>query len=357
MNTFGRIFQFTTWGESHGKAIGCVIDGVPSGIEISEAYIQKFLDARRPGSSKYVSQRKESDEVEILSGIKDGITLGSPLSAIIRNQDAKSRDYEQTTGIYRPSHADFTYHKKYGIHDWAGGGRSSARETACRVVAGAVARKVLPQDVEIKSAVVQIGEMVAGGEVDYQYAAGNALRCSNAKHFEQWEEYLLAVRKQGTSVGAKVKIIAKNVPTGLGEPVYGKLDAKIAEAMMGINAVKAVEIGEGAAVSGQFGHVHSDQMAGNEQFLSNNSGGIQGGISNGQDIEVTISIKPTSSIIKPLSSCNTDGDSVEISTPGRHDPCIGIRACPVAEAMLACVLADFHLLGNILPKRDAAKIR
>lgn len=349
MNTFGTIFKFTTWGESHGKAIGCVIDGVPSGIEIDEAYIQNFMDQRKPASSKFVSQRKEADKIEILSGLLNGVTLGSPISIIVKNEDARSEDYKNNEGIFRPSHADYTYFKKYGIHSWQGGGRSSARETACRVMAGAVARKILPKNLIIQAAIVQLGKLPVGC-INLEYAKENALRCPDPNIYYAWEKYLLEVRKNGDSIGAKIKIIAKNVPLGLGQPVYGKLDAKLSEALMGINAVKSVEIGNGSSAVELFGSENADQLEvdsyGDTKFLSNNSGGIQGGISNGEDIEITITVKPTSSILKPLSTTDTKGNNTSISTNGRHDPCIAIRACPVAEAMVACVLADFFLINR-----------
>ncbi len=348
-NTQGRIFRFTTWGESHGPAIGCVVDGTPPGIALAEADIQVWLDRRRPGQSRYVTQRREPDTVEILSGVFEGQTTGTPISLLIRNQDARSKDYSAIKDRFRPGHADFTYQQKYGRRDYRGGGRSSARETACRVAAGAIARKVLGQRVQIRGAMVQLGDRVIDrSRWDWNAAEQNSFWCPDADAAAEWADYLDTVRAAGSSVGAVIEVTATGVRPGLGAPVYGKLDSDLAAAMMSINAVKGVEIGAGFAAAGLSGEENADEMRMRGEvpvFLSNNAGGILGGISTGQDIVVRFAVKPTSSILAPRRTVTTDGRDTEISTRGRHDPCVGIRAVPVGEAMMACVLAD-HLLHH-----------
>lgn len=354
-NYFGEIFRFTTWGESHGKAIGAVIDGCPSLIELSEADIQPFLDKRKPGQSKFTTQRQEEDKVEIMSGVFEGKTTGTPISLIIYNNDQKSQDYGDIKNKFRPSHADYTYFKKYGIRDYRGGGRSSARETAMRVASGAVARKVIDtkllredEKIKIYGYISQIGEK----KIDYQnfdlkQIEKNDFFCPDEKAVPNFIDYLTEIRKSGDSVGAIIELLIKNVPIGLGEPIYNKLDAKIASAIMSINAVKSVEIGAGVDSAGRRGSESADEMwfADNKvHFSSNNSGGVIGGISSGQDIVVRFAVKPTSSILVPRRTIDIDNNNTEIITKGRHDPCVGIRAVPVGEAMLACVIADFLLL-------------
>lgn len=354
-NYFGEIFRFTTWGESHGKAIGAVVDGCPSLIELSEADIQPFLDKRRPGQSKFTTQRQEEDKVEIMSGVFEGKTTGTPISLIIYNNDQKSQDYGDIKNKFRPSHADYTYFKKYGIRDYRGGGRSSARETAMRVASGAIARKVIDQKainengkIEIYGYISQIGEK----KIDYQnfdlkQIEKNDFFCPDKKAVPNFIDYLTEIRKSGDSVGATIELIVKNAPIGLGEPIYNKLDAKIASAIMSINAVKSVEIGVGAEYASKRGSESADEMwfADNKvNFSSNNSGGVIGGISSGQDIVVRFAVKPTSSILVPRRTIDVDNNNTEIITKGRHDPCVGIRAVPVGEAMIACVIADFLLL-------------
>ncbi|MCK5517818.1 MAG: chorismate synthase [Alphaproteobacteria bacterium] len=325
-NTFGTLFKYTTWGESHGIAIGCVVDGAPPRLDLSEEYIQQFLDKRKPGQSRHTTARQEEDRVKILSGVFEGKTTGTPISLMIENTDARSGDYGDIKDKYRPGHADFTYDQKYGIRDYRGGGRASARETACRVAAGAVARLIL-KDVQIEGSVIQIGSYKA-----------------DERHL--WEKFLDQLREQGSSTGAVVEVIARGVPVGLGAPVADKLDADIAKAMMSINAVKGVEIGDGFAAAELTGEVNADQIQikeGKPHFLSNHSGGILGGISTGQDIIVRLAFKPTSSILQSLQTIDTQDHETEIVTKGRHDPCVGLRGAPVAEAMLAIVLADHWL--------------
>ena len=354
-NKFGKIFNFTTWGESHGEAIGCVVDGVPSLIELSEADIQGFLDKRKPGQSKFTTQRKEADEVRILSGVFEGKTTGTPISLIIENTDQRSKDYGDIAEKFRPGHADYTYHEKYGIRDYRGGGRSSARETAMRVAAGSIARKIIP-NIEIKAGLVQMGELKTTNR-DWAVVNENPFFCPDADMAEECEDYLDGIRKSGSSVGAVIEVVAKNVPVGLGEPVYEKLDSDIAAAMMTINAVKGVEIGAGFAAAGLQGEENADEMfiskkspplkgglrGVNVEFSNNNAGGILGGISSGQPIVVRFVVKPTSSILTPRRTIDINGNETEIVTKGRHDPCVGIRAVPVGEAMMACVLADHYL--------------
>jgi len=346
-NSFGTLFRFTTWGESHGPAIGVIVDGVPPRIPLSEPDIQQWLDKRRPGQSRYTTQRREPDEVKILSGTFNGETTGTPISLQIDNVDQRSKDYRNIADRFRPGHADYTYWKKYGIRDYRGGGRASARETASRVAAGAVARKVLGPGIEIRGALVQIGpHAIDRARWDWAQIGENPFWCPDAAMAARWADYLDGVRKSGSSAGAVIELVASGVPAGLGEPIYDKLDGDLARAMMTINAVKGVEIGAGFGAVSLGGEVNGDEMRmrdGKVEFLSNNAGGILGGISTGQDIVVRFAVKPTSSILKPMRTVDSNGNEVEIETHGRHDPCVGIRAVPVGEAMMACVLAD-HLL-------------
>ncbi len=372
-NRFGTLFQYTTFGESHGPAIGCVVDGVPPRIKLDEAYIQQFLDRRKPGQSRHTTQRREPDTVEILSGVFEGLTTGTPIALLIRNQDQKSKDYGDIKDKFRPGHADFTYQEKYGIRDYRGGGRSSARETACRVAAGAIARRVLqfciPREngdlltqslkdprfrgedifsntnpVKIRGAVVQVGtEKINRDNWDWKQVDKNPLWLPDAKAVPHIEEYLDSIRKAGSSAGALVEIHASGIPAGLGAPVYDKLDADLAKAMMSINAVKAVEIGAGFEAVALSGQDNADQIRKGKKFLSNNAGGILGGISSGQDIVVRVAFKPTSSILTPVKTIDKKGKETDIITKGRHDPCVGLRGTPVCEAMMACVLADHWL--------------
>ena len=347
-NSFGHAFRFTTWGESHGPEIGCVVDGVPPSIVLSEADIQFWLDRRRPGQSKFTSQRREPDTVRIVSGVFEGLTTGTPLSLVIENKDQRARDYSEIADKFRPSHADYTYTAKYGIRDYRGGGRASARETAMRVAAGAVARKVIGDGISVRGALVQIGDhSIDRSAWDWDEVERNPFWCPDVKAAEKWEEMLETVRKDGLSLGAVVEIVATGVPAGLGEPVYDKLDGDLARAMMTINAVKGVEIGAGFGVAAMTGAQNADEMrAGrdnNPVFLSNNAGGVLGGLSTGQDIIVRFAVKPTSSILKPLRTVDIKGEETEIITKGRHDPCVGIRGVPVGEAMMACVIADHTL--------------
>lgn len=347
-NGFGHLFRFTTWGESHGPAIGVVVDGVPPRISLSEADVQLYLDKRRPGQSRHTTQRREPDEVKILSGVFEGLTTGTALSMVIENVDQRSRDYSEIKDKFRPGHADYTYWNKYGIRDYRGGGRSSARETAMRVAAGAVARKILGDGVKIRGALVQIGERKVDREAwDWAETTQNAFWSPDRDAASDWEVMMDIARKSGSSLGAVIEIVASGVPVGLGAPVYGKLDADLATAMMGINAVKGVEIGAGFGAVELSGEANADEMRigkdGEVEFLSNSAGGILGGISTGQDVVVRFAVKPTSSILSTRRTVTTFGQNTEISTRGRHDPCVGIRAVPVGEAMMACVLVD-HLL-------------
>jgi chorismate synthase len=352
-NSFGHLFRFTTWGESHGPAIGCIVDGTPPKIPLSEADIQPWLERRRPGQSRFVTQRRESDEVRILSGVFEGLTTGTPISLFIENEDQRSKDYGEIKDKFRPGHADYTYWAKYGLRDYRGGGRSSARETASRVAAGAVARKVIEhvtgKPALIRGALIQIGSQpVDRGRWDWAEVDRNPFFSPDARTVEPWSDLLDGLRKAGSSTGAIVEVVASGLPAGLGAPIYGKLDADLASAMMSINAVKGVEIGAGFAAAALTGEVNADEMRmGNDGviFASNNAGGILGGISSGQDIVVRFAVKPTSSILTPRRTVNTSGEDTEISTKGRHDPCVGIRAVPVGEAMMAIVLAD-HLLRH-----------
>ena len=350
-NTFGHLFRVTTWGESHGPAIGCVVDGCPSGIPLTEADIQPWLDLRKPGGSKFVTQRGEPDAVKILSGVFDDgdgpVTTGAPISLLIDNVDQRSKDYGEIARAYRPGHADYVYQAKYGVRDHRGGGRSSARETAMRVAAGAVARKVLGDGVVIRAGLVQIGpHRLADDEVDFSAVGNNPLYAATADT-TAWEQYLDGVRKAGSSIGAVVALEVTGVPVGWGAPIYGKLDAELASALMSINAAKGVEIGAGFGSTKLSGEENADEMRlgpdGQPVFLSNKAGGILGGISTGQPITARVAFKPTSSILTPRQSITRDGEETELRTKGRHDPCVGIRAVPVVEAMAACVLADAML--------------
>ncbi len=348
-NTFGHLFRFTTFGESHGPVIGCVVDGTPPGIPLGEADIQVYMDKRRPGHNKYTSQRKESDTVKIISGVFDGVTTGAPIGLLVDNEDARSKDYDDIKDTFRPGHADYTYFKKYGVRDHRGGGRASARETAMRVAAGAIARKVLGPEIVIRGALVKIGGVsINRDNWDWDEVNNNPFFSPDADAVKAFEKLLDKTRKAGSSLGAVIEVIASGVPVGLGAPVYGKLDADLAGAMMGINAVKGVEIGAGFEAAGLSGEENADEMrmeGGEPVFLSNNAGGILGGISSGQDIVVAFAVKPTSSILTPKRTVDINGKDAEVSTKGRHDPCVGIRAVPIGEAMMACVLAD-HLLRH-----------
>ena len=351
-NTFGHLFRVTTWGESHGPALGCVVDGCPPGLPLEAADIQGYLDKRRPGQSRFTTQRQEPDEVEILSGVfpdADGrqVTTGTPISLMIRNVDQRSKDYGDIVDKFRPGHADYTYWKKYGIRDYRGGGRSSARETAARVAAGAVARKVL-EGVTIRGALVQIGNIPVDRSLwDWDAVNANPFFCPDAATAVHWADYLDGVRKSGSSIGAIVEVVAEGVPAGWGAPIYGKLDQDIASAMMSINAVKGVEIGAGMGAAELTGEQNADEIRigsdGQPCFLSNHAGGILGGISTGQPVVCRFAVKPTSSILTPRKTIDRDGSETDIVTKGRHDPCVGIRAVPIGEAMMAIVLADHFL--------------
>nr|WP_294548467.1 chorismate synthase [uncultured Rhodopila sp.] len=355
-NSFGHLFRVTTWGESHGPSIGCVVDGCPPRLPLTEADIQPWLDKRRPGQSKFTTQRQEPDQVRILSGVFEGLTTGTPISLVIDNQDQRSRDYAAISTQFRPGHADLTYDLKYGIRDYRGGGRSSARETAMRVAAGAVARKVLGSGVVIRGALVQIGpHRIDRSRWDWDQIDENPFFCPDAAAAQTWETFLSEVRKSGSSAGAVIEVTAEGVPPGLGAPIYGKLDADIAGALMSINAVKGVEIGDGFATAALSGEENADEMRmrdGLVTFGSNHAGGILGGISSGQPIVARFAVKPTSSILSPRRSVDRTGHDVEVVTKGRHDPCVGIRAVPVGEAMVACVLAD-HLMRHRAQNPDA----
>jgi len=361
-NSFGHLFRVTTWGESHGPAIGCVVDGCPPGIALTETDIQPFLDRRRPGQSKFVTQRQEPDEVRILSGVFEGRTTGTPIALHIDNQDQRSKDYSEIAEAFRPGHADIAYHWKYGIRDYRGGGRSSARETAMRVAAGAIARKVLGERVVIRGFLAQMGaDAIDRAGFDWAQIDENPFFCPDAAAAIRWEAKLSAIRKSGSSLGAIIEVVAEGVPPGLGAPIYAKLDAEIAGALMGINAVKGVEIGDGFAAAALSGEENADEMRmrpgdgnhGTVEFLANHAGGILGGISTGQPIVARMAVKPTSSILTPRQAVTRAGENIDVLTKGRHDPCVGIRAVPVAEAMLACVLAD-HLLRHRAQNPQAA---
>lgn len=351
-NRFGTAFQYQSFGESHGPAIGCIVDGVPPRIPLSEEDIQHFLDRRKPGQSRHTTQRKEADAVRILSGVFEGQTTGTPIALLIENTDARSKDYGDIKDKFRPGHADFTYFHKYGIRDYRGGGRSSARETAMRVAAGAIARKILSHQigevVKVRAAVVQVGKEGLNRENwDWDQVPKNPLWCPDEKAVPEWEAYLDKARKNGSSAGALIECHAEGIPPGLGAPVYDKLDADLAKAMMSINAVKGVEIGAGMEAVQYGGEDNADEIRmdenGNPEFLSNNAGGILGGISSGQDIVVRVAFKPTSSILTPRATIDKSGKETDIVTKGRHDPCVGLRGTPVVEAMMACVLADHWL--------------
>lgn len=342
-NTFGRAFSVTTFGESHGAALGATVDGCPPGLELSAEDLQRDLDRRRPGQSKYTSQRKEADRVQILSGVFEGRTTGTPIGLLIENTDQRSRDYSKIKDVYRPSHADFSYQQKYGIRDYRGGGRASARETAMRVAAAGIAKKYLGErcGVQIRGFLSQIGDIRPAAH-DWSEVENNPFFCPDPGKVEAIAALIDGLRRDGDSIGARITVVAEGVPAGLGEPVFDKLDAELAGALMSINAVKGVEIGAGFDVITQRGTEHRDELS-SEGFLSNNSGGVLGGISSGQDIVVSIALKPTSSLTTPGRSVNEAGEEVEVVTTGRHDPCVGIRATPIAEAMVALVLMD-HLL-------------
>ncbi len=353
-NTFGKIFRFTTWGESHGPAIGCVVDGCPPNIPITEKDIMLDMDRRRPGKSKFTSQRKESDKVKILSGVFKGKTTGTPISMIIHNEDAKSRDYETIKNKFRPGHADYTYFLKYGIRDYRGGGRQSARETAARVAAGAIAKvtlnKLVGKKFKVVGAVTQLGLLGCNSSVwNEKEIKKNPFFCPDKKSLKLWEKYLLAVRKAGSSCGAIIEVRASGIPAGLGAPIYSKLDSDLAAAMMSINAVKGVNIGAGMNAAFLSGEENSDEIQssfGKAKFKSNNAGGILGGISSGQEIVVSFSVKPTSSILNSRTTIDKKGKNTKISVKGRHDPCVGIRAVPIGEAMMSCVILDHYLLNR-----------
>ena len=348
-NSFGHLFRVTTWGESHGPAIGCVVDGCPPLLPLAEADIQPWLDRRRPGQSRYTTQRQEPDAVRILSGVFEGRTTGTPISLEIQNVDQRSKDYGAIAQQFRPGHADLTYELKYGTRDYRGGGRSSARETASRVAAGAVARLVLGEETRIRGALVQIGtRRIDRARWEWAQVGQNPFFCPDAQTAAQWEDDLAEVRKAGSSVGAVIEVVAEGVPAGLGAPIYGKLDADLAAALMGINAVKGVEIGDGFSAAEARGEENADEMRmedGEVAFSANHAGGVLGGISTGQPIVARFAVKPTSSILTALRSVDRFGAELDIATKGRHDPCVGIRAVPVGEAMVACVLAD-HLLRH-----------
>ncbi len=347
-NTIGKLFTLTTCGESHGVGLMAIVDGVPPNLQLSEEDLQIDLDRRKPGSSRYSTQRKEDDTVEIISGMFEGKTTGTPIGLLIRNTSQRSKDYSDIKDTFRPNHADYSYSMKYGLRDYRGGGRSSARETAMRVAGGAIAKKYLKErlGIEIHGHVTQIGKAHAKAiphdKIDWEYVNSNPFFCADSEAVETFQEVIRQLRKDGTSCGAMLEIIATGVPVGLGEPVFDRLDADIAHAMMGINAVKGVEIGDGMAVAEQYGHEARDELTPNG-FTANHAGGILGGISSGQTIKVRIALKPTSSITTTGQSINTSGEPIEMITKGRHDPCVGVRATPIAEAMLAMVLLDHYL--------------
>ncbi len=354
INSFGHLFRFTTWGESHGPALGATVDGCPPGVPLESAMIQQWLDKRRPGLNKNTTQRQEADEVRILSGVFEGQTTGTPIQLMIENTDQRSKDYGDIANTFRPGHADITYHQKYGIRDYRGGGRSSARETASRVAAGGVAREAIQKvapGVQIKGYMTQMGEkQIDRSKVDWYQIDQNDFFCPDAQAAGEWNDYLAWLRKDDhNSVGAIIEVVARGVPAGIGAPVYGKLDTDLAAAMMSINAVKGVEIGEGMAAAALTGRENADEifMGPNcPEYSSNHAGGVLGGISTGQDIVVRFAVKPTSSILSPRKSIRMDGTPTEVVTNGRHDPCVGIRAVPVGEAMMACVILDHLLLDR-----------
>ncbi len=342
-NTIGKLFTVTSFGESHGLALGCIVDGCPPGLELSEEDIQGDLNRRKPGQSRYTTQRREDDKVKILSGVFEGKTTGTPIGLLIENTDQRSKDYSNIKDSFRPAHADFTYHHKYGARDYRGGGRSSARETAMRVAAGAIAKKYLYQrcGIEVKGYLSQLGPIIPE-TIDWNEIENNAFFCPDKNKVKELEDYMAALSKEGNSIGAKITVVASNMIVGLGEPIFDRLDADIAHALMSINAVKGVEIGAGFDCVTQKGTEHRDEIT-PEGFQSNNAGGILGGISSGQDLVASIALKPTSSLRVPGKSIDVNGEAVEVVTKGRHDPCVGIRATPIAEAMLAIVLMDHFL--------------
>ncbi len=350
-NSFGKIFTVTSFGESHGVSIGCIVDGCPPGLELSEADLQGDLDKRRPGKTRHETQRRELDQVKILSGVFEGKTTGTPIGMMIENTDQRSKDYGNISEQFRPAHADYTYHQKYGVRDYRGGGRSSARETAMRVAAGGIAKKYLKvrYGIEIQGYLAQLGP-IKTEKFDWSHLDSSAFFCPDPDKEAELEAYMDALRKEGNSIGARINVIARHVPPGLGEPIFDRLDADIAHAMLSINAVKGVEIGAGFDAVTQKGTEHRDEMT-PEGFLSNNAGGVLGGISSGQDIKVSIALKATSSLRIPGKSINIDGNPIEVVTHGRHDPCVGIRATPIAEAMLALVLMD-HMLRHRAQNMD-----
>lgn len=356
-NTFGKLFTVTTFGESHGAALGCIVDGCPPGLALSEADLQEDLDRRKPGQSRYTTQRQEADQVRILSGIFEGKTTGTPIGLLIENTDQRSKDYSAIKDIYRPAHADYTYMQKYGVRDYRGGGRSSARETAMRVAAGGIAKKYLLEHygVEVRGYLSQLGPIKID-QIDWDEIANNPFFCPDADKVPAMEAFMQRLSKEGNSIGAKITVTARGVPPGWGEPIFSRLDADIASALMGINAVKGVELGDGFESVTQKGTEHRDEMT-PEGFLSNHAGGVIGGISSGQTIVAHLALKPTSSLRLPGQSVNVEGESVEVSTTGRHDPCVGIRATPIAEAMLALVLIDQALRhrGQMGEKNDHLK--
>ena len=354
-NSFGKIFVVTSFGESHGPAIGCIIDGCPPGVELGPDDLQHDLDRRKPGKSRHTTQRREADRVEILSGVFEGRTTGTPIALLIQNTDQRSKDYSKIMDRFRPGHADYTYTMKYGFRDYRGGGRSSARETAMRVAAGAVAKKFLEQryGIRIRGYLAQLGPIKAQ-KLDWQQVEENPFFCPDPDKVPELEAYMDALRKEGNSVGARINVVARGVPPGLGEPIFDRLDADIAHALMSINAVKGVEIGAGFACVAQKGTAHRDEIT-PDGFLSNHAGGVLGGISSGQDILASIALKPTSSLRLPGRSVNLSGEAVEVVTEGRHDPCVGIRATPIAEAMLAIVLMD-HVLRQRAQNADVEPV-
>ncbi len=344
-NTFGKLFSVTTFGESHGLALGCIVDGCPPGLELTEEDLQRDLDRRKPGTSRYTTQRKEADQVKILSGVFEGKTTGTPIGLVIENTDQRSKDYSNIKDTFRPAHADYTYMQKYGTRDYRGGGRSSARETAMRVAAGGIAKKFLQTrfGIEVKGYLSQLGPITID-KVDWNEVGNNPFFCPDVDKVPEMETYMKALNKEGNSVGAKIVVVASNVPPGLGEPIFDRLDAELAHALMSINAVKGIEIGAGFDSVAQKGTEHRDEMT-PEGFLSNHAGGILGGISTGQDIVASLALKPTSSLHLPGKSIDVNGQPIDVSTHGRHDPCVGIRATPIAEAMMALVLMD-HFMRN-----------
>ena len=348
-NSFGVMFRVTTWGESHGPTIGCVVDGTPPGIKLSEPDLQVWLDKRKPGTSRFVTQRREPDRVSILSGVFNGKTTGTPISLVIHNEDARGKDYTAIKDKFRPGHADYTYWRKYGIRDYRGGGRSSARETAMRVAAGAIARKILGRKIKIRGAIIQIGDdKISRNNWKWNQREKNSFWCPDKVAAERWEIDLEKIRKSGSSIGAIIEIVASGVPEGMGAPIYGKLDGDLAAAIMGINAVKGVELGAGFGAAQLSGEKNADEIRienGKTEFLSNHAGGVLGGISTGQELIMRFVVKPTSSILLPRRTVDKFGRNTTIVTKGRHDPCVGIRAVPIGEAMVACVLAD-HMIRH-----------